>query len=197
MPEIELGLEDSFLELGVDSLEMMELMCSLEEQFHVTLDLRQVVAAPSVHEIAAYLSDLLNGRTEARATDLRGECVLDGDILPHTCPPEACRHVFVTGTTGFLRAYLIQELIRQRPDVTVYCHDRGATPQALMERIVHNMRRFQCWEEDFRPHIVPVPGDLCQPRLGIAPEDYEKLSQQVEMVIHNGVVYWKSFFWTA
>lgn len=66
-----------------------------------------------------------------------------------------------------------------------------------MERIVHNMRRFQCWEEDFRPHIVPVLGDLCQPRLGIAPEDYEKLSQQVEMVIHNGVVYWKSFFWTA
>ena len=191
MPGTEFGLEDSFLELGVDSLEMIELICTLEEQFHVTLDLREVVAAPTVCGIAAYLSDLLNGRTGERTTDLRGECVLAEDIVPkadYTCPPETCRHVFVTGTTGFLGAYLVQELIRQRPDVTVYCHGRRASPQALLERIENNMRRFQCWEENFRSHIVPVPGDLSQPRLGIAPEDYEKLSRQVELVIHNGAV---------
>ena len=46
--------------------------------------------------------------------------------------------------------------------------------QALMERIESNMRRFQCWEENFRSHIVPVPGDLSQPRLGIAPEEVTK-----------------------
>ncbi|OUO34445.1 hypothetical protein B5F88_15860 [Flavonifractor sp. An306] len=61
------------------------------------------LAAPTVCGIAAYLSDLLNGRTGERTTDLWGECVLAEDIAPkadYTCPPETCRHVFVTGPSG-------------------------------------------------------------------------------------------------
>ena len=191
IPGTEFGLEDSFLELGVDSLEMIELICTLEEQFHVTLDLREVVAAPTVCGIAAYLSDLLNGRTGERTTDLRGECVLAEDIVPkadYACPPETCRHVFVTGTTGFLGAYLVQELIRQRPDVAVYCHGRGAiasgadgahreqyAPLSVLGGKFSLSYRACSW----RPQPAP---------LGIAPEDYEKLSRQVELVIHNGAV---------
>lgn len=193
LPGVDFGPEDSFLELGGDSLGMMELICSLENELGVTIDLREIAASPTVADISQYLSDLLNGRSGNYKTDLRAECVLDPDIAPQSPyfhQPENCRKILVTGTTGFLGAYLVRELIcrRKSEDVTVYCHGRGATADAVMNRIEQNMRRFRCWDDSFRKYIVPVSGDLGQPRLGIEYDLYQKLADSVDMVIHNGAV---------
>ena len=193
LPGVDFGPEDSFLELGGDSLGMMELICSLENELGVTIDLREIAASPTVADISQYLSDLLNGRSGNYKTDLRAECVLDPDITPQSPyfhQPEDCRRILVTGTTGFLGAYLIRELIcRQKSeDFTVYCHGRGATPVAVMNRIEQNMRRFCCWDDSFRKYIVPIPGDLGLPQLGIERDLYRKLAGSVDMVIHNGAV---------
>lgn len=193
LPGVDFGPEDSFLELGGDSLGMMELICNLESELGVDIDLREIAASPTVADISRYLSDLLNGRSGNYKTDLRAECVLDPDITPQSPyfhQPEDCRKILVTGTTGFLGAYLVRELIcRQKSeDFTVYCHGRGATPAAVMNRIEQNMRRFRCWDDSFRKHIVPIPGDLGQPQLGIERDLYQKLASSVDMVIHNGAV---------
>lgn len=193
LPGDDFGPEDSFLELGGDSLRMMELVCSLEQDLGVAIDLRQVAAAPTVAGISAYISGLLRGDDGASSLDLRAECVLPEEIRPkngyvHT--PDQCRNIFLTGTTGFLGAYLIQSLIRQRrgKGIKIYCHARAAGREAAMERIVDNMKRFRCWKESYRDYITPVPGDLNLPRLGMSPEDWKRLSQRADMVIHNGAV---------
>lgn len=190
LPGADFGPEDSFLELGGDSLRMMELLCGLERDLGLELDLRRVAATPSVAGISAYISDVLNGREADGKPDLRQECVLDEDIRPqepYTAPPEACTKVFLTGATGFLGAYLTRALLR-RPGVTVYCHARAATREQAMERIAANLRRFCCWQEDYRARIVPVPGNLDLPRLGMDAETWQRLSQEIEMVYHNGAI---------
>jgi len=193
LPGREFGPNDSFLELGGDSLRMMELVCSLEQDLGVSIDLRRVASKPTVAGISAYISRLLRGGEDNDAVDLRKECVLDKDIRPknrYLCGPEKCRNVFLTGSTGFLGAYLIRSLIRQRANqgIRVYCHARAKTPEAAMERIVANMKRFACWEEAFRAHIVPVPGDLNLPRLGMDKATWKRLSEKIDMVYHNGAV---------
>ena len=193
LPGVDFGCDDSFLELGGDSLGMMELISNLEGELGVTIDLREIAASPTVAGISQYLSDLLNGRSDNYQTDLRAECVLEPEIVPqsgYTHRPEDCRSILVTGATGFLGAYLVRELIHRHPskEFTVYCHGRGATAAAVMNRIEQNMRRFHCWEDSFREHLVPVPGDLGQPQLGIAHELYQELAGSVDMVIHNGAV---------
>ena len=193
LPGVKFGLEDSFLELGGDSLGMMELIASLESTLQITIDLREIVASPTVAGISQYLSDLLSGRSERQRADLRAECVLDQDIVPKAAylhQPADCRKIFVTGTTGFLGAYLVRELIQNRrsEDTVVYCHGRGSSPEAVMDRIEKNMRRFGCWEESYRKYICPVPGDLNQHGLGIGYEQYQQLAKTVDMVIHNGAV---------
>ncbi len=193
LPGSDFGPNDSFLELGGDSLRMMELVCGMEQDLGVPIDLRQVAAAPTVAGISAYLSDLLRGGGSAAATDLRAECLLPEDIRPkngylHT--PEQCRNILLTGATGFLGAYLIRSLLRQRGKggLKIYCHARAADREAAMERIVANMKRFACWKESYRDYITPVPGDLNLPRLGMSPEDWKRLAQRADMVIHNGAV---------
>ncbi len=193
LPGVDFGPEDSFLELGGDSLGMMELIANMESELQVTIDLREIVASPTVAGISQYLSDLLNGRSGSYKTDLRAECVLDADIVPQSAyshRPEDCRSIFVTGTTGFLGAYLVRELISRHKseDFTVYCHGRGSSPEAVMKRIEQNMQRFGCWDDSFRKYITPVPGDLNQPRLGMGYDLYQQLAGSVDMMIHNGAV---------
>lgn len=193
LPGKEFGPTDSFLELGGDSLRMMELVCSLEQDLGVSIDLRKIAAKPTVAGISAYISRLLRGSSDDDAVDLRAECVLDKDIRPksgYLSGPEKCRNVLLTGSTGFLGAYLIRSLIRQRANqgIRVYCHARATSPEAAMERIVANMKRFNCWEEGFRAYIVPVPGDLNLPRLGMDKATWKRLADKIDLVYHNGAV---------
>lgn len=193
LPGTEFGPEDSFMEKGGDSLRLMELVCELENDLDINIDLREIAAAPTIEGISGYISALLNGDVKSRKLDLRAECRLDEDVRlqsGYACSPRECRNILVTGTTGFLGAYLMRSLIRQKggSGIKVYCHGRGSSTENLMERIEKNMRRFHCWEEEYRKYIIPVPGDLNLPNLGIASGLYESLSQEIDMVIHNGAI---------
>lgn len=193
LPNVRFGPDDSFLELGGDSLRMMELVCGLENDLGVPVDLRRIAATPTVAGISAYLSSLLNGTDALNQTDLRRECVLPEDIRPkrdYIHRPEESRNVFLTGSTGFLGAYLIRALIRQREKqgVRIYCHVRAASREKAMERIVSNMEHFACWDERYRSFLIPVPGDLNKPRLGMDEATWAQLSQEIDLIIHNGAV---------
>lgn len=185
--------EDSFLELGGDSLRMMELLCCLEQRLNITVDLRKIVAHPCVSGVAAYVQRLLSGAEIQLELNLWDECRLDDSITPeseYTLQPEQCRNIFLTGSTGFLGAYLLSSLLEQRreDDVIVYCHARAQDEAAAMERIIKNMQAYSCWKEEYRHHIIPVPGDLELPGLGIEPALYSRLTQEADMVIHNGAM---------
>ena len=98
---------------------MMELVCGLEQDLGINIDIRCIAADPTVSGISAYLSALLSGRERDFQPDLRAECVLPAEIAPHgeyAYQPQDCHTVFLTGSTGFLGAYLIRALIEQRKD---------------------------------------------------------------------------------
>jgi len=47
------------------------------------------------------------------------------------------------------------------------------------------------WKEEYAQRLVPVPGDLAQPLLGIDSADFERLAQTVDVIVHNGAfVHW-------
>lgn len=193
LPGVSFGPNDSFLTLGGDSLRMMELVCGLEQDLGINIDIRCIAADPTVSGISAYLSALLSGRERDFQPDLRAECVLPAEIAPHgeyAYQPQDCHTVFLTGSTGFLGAYLIRALIEQRKDhgIKIYCHARAATPEKALERIINNMKRYECWQEEYRKYITAVTGDLTKPHLGVTEENWQLLTREVDAVYHNGAV---------
>ena len=193
LPQKQFGEEESFLELGGDSLRMMELVCSLEQSLGVSLDLREIIAAPTVLGVAGYLKRVLRGEVQGRRLSLRDEAFLDPAIVPqgeYTCAPEACDQILLTGSSGFLGANLIRSLLEQRKGrpITVYCHLRAKDAADGMVRLEKNMRHFGCWKEEYRSHLVPVLGDLNLPRLGMDPQTYADLAKRIQVVYHNGAV---------
>ncbi|MEU8137083.1 thioester reductase domain-containing protein [Streptodolium elevatio] len=101
---------------------------------------------------------------------------------PRTAPD---RRVLLTGATGFLGAFLLRELLDRTPD-DVWCLVRADTPQQARQRIQDTMRRYLLWDSRTAARIVPVPGDLTRPRLGLPPRQWARLAERVDVIQHSG-----------
>jgi len=88
---------------------------------------------------------------------------------------------FVTGATGFIGRFLVQALL-QRGKGTVYVLVR---PKSLGK--LDELREF--WGKESLRRVVPVKGDLGQPKLGVGKADLAKLKGKVSHFYHLGAVY--------
>ncbi len=192
LPGREIGIDDSFIELGGDSLSLITMAGQLESGLGCTLDLRRIASVPTVRSLSNLIYASLRGEEMAEQIHLPDECVLPEDIVIPQGEVDLtqAKYVFLTGATGFLGAYLIGSLIEQRKEqgIHVYCHVRAKDKEAGMRRIVDNMKKHQCFKEEYVQYIEPVTGDLNEDLMGIDPEEYTRLCEDIDLVIHNGAL---------
>lgn len=97
------------------------------------------------------------------------------------------RTIFLTGATGFLGAYILQDIMNQKGALPkVIAHVRAKSPLAGLKRIQETCEAYGIWSQSWRSRLECVIGDLKQPRLGLASEDWEKVANEAEIIVHNG-----------
>lgn len=211
-------LNTGFMELGGDSLKLVECVFHLEEAFNIGLDITEMGTNASVNGIAAYIQNKMQqGSANRKKINLQEECYLDDEMTASpgeysgsasrataAAPGEAgpasfsaythsvneCRRLFLTGSTGFLGAFLIRSLLEQLAgqDITIYCHVRARDEAAGLERVISNMKRYRCWKDDYAQYLQAVTGSLDKPLMGMKEDVYERLSREVDAVYHNGAL---------
>lgn len=187
-------MHTSFLELGGNSFDTLELIVELEQKFSLKFDAREILMNPTVCGIAEQIRNrIADKQSTYTQTDLYAECVLPEEISvtgSYEKKPSECSVFFITGTTGFLGAYLISSLLKRSSvqDIRLYCHCRAKSPENGMERIRKNMQHYECWNDSFEQYIYPVLGDLTKPHMGIEEALYQRLVREVEVVYHNGAL---------
>jgi len=129
------------------------------------------------------------GSTIAGHTDFKADAVLDADIhfkhsvSGNSAKPEA---ILLTGATGFFGAYLLEELLR-KTEADIHCLIRCKGDAALgKKRIEEHLRFYALWKEEFAFRIIPVPGDLSQPMLGLTQQQFCELGERTDVIYHNG-----------
>jgi len=93
----------------------------------------------------------------------------------------------LTGATGFLGVFLLRDLLRETR-AQIHCLVRCRDSAAGRAKIRANLESFELWEDSFTERIVPVPGDLAQPLLGLSPEAFARLAAAVDSIYHNGAL---------
>jgi amino acid adenylation domain-containing protein/thioester reductase-like protein len=182
-----------FFEYGGHSLLAVELTRLIEQYFQEQLRVKNVYEYPTIKGLVSYLNHETNGSTTAMS--LREDATLDPTIVP---PSDAAplsvrdsRAIFVTGATGFLGAFVLEELLRTTADqVEVYCLVRAQSGESAegRERIVRNLRQYRLWTPRYAQRLVPVVGDLGQPYLGLLPERFQEYAEKIDFIFHCGAL---------
>lgn len=193
--ETEVEGERSLYELGLDSLMAIELTALIRSELQIELPVSALMEDPSLNNLVAVLTEQIAPETSGTATkessglDLGLEAALDESIYPGytkaaTGEPVA---VLLTGGTGFLGAFLLQALLdKTRADV--FCLVRSSDLNAAALRLQDNLKTYGLWQATYAPRIIPVLGDLAQPKLGISETQYDQLAEQIDTIYHNGAL---------
>jgi fatty acyl-CoA reductase len=106
------------------------------------------------------------------------------------------RTLLLTGGTGFLGKVIVERLLRTAPDIErLYLLIRPSrlTPPERFESEVVRSGAFDAlaaihgdrWPRFVRHKVVPIAGDVSQPRLGMDEETHAALTRSVDIVINS------------
>ncbi|HAZ48487.1 MAG TPA: short-chain dehydrogenase [Cyanobacteria bacterium UBA11369] len=190
LPDSQQGLFD----LGMDSIVAIELVNSIQSQLQVELPVADFLQASNIAALAMLLLKQFNpGNSTLEVTthvlDLNEEAILDDSIYPETADTEPAQTaaILLTGATGFLGAFLLKELLNQT-EADIYCLVRAEDAESGKIKIQKNLKDYSLWEEERSYRIIPVVGNLSQPKLGLSAEKFDKLARKIDVIYHNGAV---------
>ncbi len=183
----QVGLDDDFFRLGGNSLSAVRVRAALAERLGIPVPLRHLFAHSTVSQLALALR---RDTAETSGPDPRADTVLEEAITVAGCLPprsDAPEAVLLTGATGFLGAFLLRELLRQT-SATIYCLVRAADSAAAHARILAAAARYRIDLSGSDDRIIAIPGDLAKPRLGLGPQQFDRLAERIDVIYHNGAL---------
>lgn len=200
------GVDESFFDLGGDSLSAMRVIAAVNLAFDIHLPVRTLVDAPSVRSLSRQLNThdsatetalvSVHGRgvTEVHARDLILDKFIDATTLagaPTLPGPNAeARTVLLTGATGFLGRYLALEWLQRLQPVggTLICLVRARSDEEARRRLDKTFdsgdpelsRHFQELAAD---HLQVIAGDKSQASLGMDQQTWQRLAAAVDLIV--------------
>ncbi|KAM9989957.1 hypothetical protein ACTFIY_006011 [Dictyostelium cf. discoideum] len=110
------------------------------------------------------------------------------------------KSIFLTGSTGFLGAYLLTELIKMNNVSKIYCLIRNNSKLTNpIDVIINNLKKHQLIDmnkdkgnisndkpsENQLIKIIPIIGDISKDKFGLTEQDYLKLSNECDIFINS------------
>lgn len=173
--------------MGLDSLAAAELTALIEDELCHELPPAVLFECPSLDSLSRFIESRFAGapienERETRIARMLTDAILPDDIVPACSRDRLNDNVLLTGSTGFVGAYLLRSLLRDTPAV-VHCMVRPNDTEAAV-RVRRNLAQYELWEEHFASRIRYVYGDVSQPLLGMASRDFSQLANSISDIYH-------------
>ncbi|MGW9206129.1 amino acid adenylation domain-containing protein [Embleya sp. NPDC055664] len=186
--------DDTFFALGGTSLRATRITAALRERLHIDPGygrtmIRDLVGDPSLADFAAAVHALHEGRAhDDTPVDFAAEARLAPEVrfdAPASTHPRSPRQVFLTGATGFLGVHLVEQLLGAGVE-RVHCLIRADDAQEALDRLAARMRRHGVNPEPLTDRVVPVPGELAEPRFDLSDDAWNGLARGIDLIVHCG-----------
>jgi amino acid adenylation domain-containing protein/thioester reductase-like protein len=191
-------LDDDFFVLGGNSLLAAEMLAHARVMFGISPGyvrpltrclLRDATLRGFSDATQAARAGKLNAASSDPHIDFAHEAELERPPHPPGgSPPDwrQPRQVFLTGATGFLGAHLLHELLAST-SADVHCLVRARDEAHALHRIAEAASRYAV--DGLEPgRIVPVVGDLEEPRFGLPACQFAQLARDTDVIYHAGAL---------
>jgi len=193
------SLDDDFFALGGNSLLAAEMLAHARVMFGISAGYvrpltRCLLRDPTLREFAKATEEARAGRLAADGDQTRIDFAREAEFSPPgrlRADPQYGRpnfrrplEILLTGSTGFFGAHLLHELLAVT-NARVWCLVRARDASHALERVAGAAARF---ELPALPagRVVPLPGDLAAPRLGLSLGEFHGLARSIDIIYHAG-----------
>jgi glycopeptidolipid biosynthesis protein len=209
----QVGVDDSFFDLGGDSISAMRVIAAINTTLDANLAVRTLFDAPSVSSLSQQLdrtagSDTMPGpdgvsfasvhghdAAEVHAGDLTLDKFIDAATL-RTAPtlprPNGkVRTVLLTGATGFLGRHLVMQWLKRlrRVDDTVICLVRAKSDEEARRRLEATFDTDPTLRRHFKElsaeRLKVIAGDKGEPNLGLDEQTWQQLAESVDLIVDS------------
>ncbi|KAM0793799.1 hypothetical protein ACM66B_001215 [Microbotryomycetes sp. NB124-2] len=219
-PPGEISPDESFFDLGGHSILATRLIFELRKSLAVGAPLGLVFDFPTIRGLATELDKLRDadlglakggdengassGGANGAGTDDNEYSEDEARLVkqlrasydkPRVSNDDEPKTVFLTGATGFLGAFILRDLIvfRSKYVKKVICHVRAKSVEAGLARLKDSGEARSVWDDEWikQGRVEVVVGDLEGDKLGLSQEDYDRVANEADIIVHNGaLVHW-------
>ncbi|EFA77022.1 hypothetical protein PPL_09774 [Heterostelium album PN500] len=175
----------SFSQIGGDSIGAVKLSNLLKDKAKIDVKPQQIL------DKNVNLIDIFKNIIKNNEINWEDEMKLDDSIQTNgkSMKSSGFNNIFLTGATGFNGSFLLYDLIRNQNISKVFCLIRSSGSQSdarskLVEII--RLKNNMMIKENEISKIYPIIGDLELPLFGLNINEFIDLSNQTDLIIHNG-----------
>lgn len=213
-PPAAIEVDESFFDLGGHSILATRATFELRKAFVIDVPLGLIFDKPTIAGLAASIESLRNddlgfsnevkdGKAAGQdISTMETEYAKDVDVLLPELPesfaplPEDFASkkltVFLTGATGFLGAFILNDLLSRRDNRVqkVICLVRAKNSQEGMKRLEESGQGRGVWDPKWVSdgRLEAVVGDLSEDRFGLSDADWKNVAENSDAVLHNGAI---------
>ncbi|CCD22951.1 L-aminoadipate-semialdehyde dehydrogenase NDAI_0A07970 [Naumovozyma dairenensis CBS 421] len=205
--------DDSFFDLGGHSILATKMMFTLKKKLNIDLPLGTVFKYPTLKAFANEIEKIKNSKRvdeliddNSKTADYAADAKNLVASLPESYPSreqfiapslvtnQQTINVFVTGATGFLGSYILSNILNRSSSpykFKVFAHVRAKDEVAGLARLQKAATTYGTWNANFVDNIEVILGDLSKVNFGLSDEKWERLTNEIDVIIHNGaLVHW-------
>ena len=208
-------LDESFFDLGGHSILATRLIFEIRKTFVVHAPLDLIFDKPTISGLSMAVDSLRNadlGLTGATGNisaanhkedsrlDVNSDYGRDFDALRSMLRPSYSRPtlpsvgnpitVFLTGATGFLGGFVLHSLLSRETVKKVICIVRSPTDAHATERLRQSASDSGVWDDSWAQsaRLEVLCGDLDKDAFGLIPQVWDRVTEEADVVIHNGAL---------
>ena len=183
-PEKTFASSESFFDYG-GSLKFVELAAALSKKWGVSLTVPEVIAKPTLAEMAILSEDYQNAKFEPDVEVAKYDFTNFARTPRKTASGK--KTVLLTGATGFLGAYLLEELAKTDDIGKIYAVVRAQDKTSAQNRVVDVFaKRGITFHDKITAKTTFLCGDMAKPSYGILDDVLNPILESIDVVISGG-----------